>query len=76
MATSCCGRSPTPGVRSGAEGRNVHKGSKVYVEGKLKTRKFTDKSGIERYFTEIHVDTLELLGSQSAGNTHASDLNE
>ena len=47
----------------------VRKGSKLYIEGKLKTRKYTDKSGVERYTTEIHVDNLELLDSKSSGNT-------
>ena len=37
------------------------KGSKVYVEGKLKTRKWTDSSGIEKYSTEVIANTVEFL---------------
>lgn len=39
----------------------VHKGDKLYVEGKLRTRSYTDKSGSQRYITEIYVDSLELF---------------
>ena len=39
----------------------VHKGSQVYIEGKLRTRKYTDRNNVERYTTEVVVDTLELL---------------
>ncbi|MGR6981246.1 single-stranded DNA-binding protein [Testudinibacter sp. P27/CKL/0425] len=40
------------------------KGAKVYVEGKLKTRKWTDSTGIERYTTEIIGDSLQMLSSR------------
>ncbi len=39
----------------------VSKGSSLYVEGKLRSRKYTDKSNIERIVTEIYVDDLQLL---------------
>ncbi len=39
----------------------LRKGSKVYVEGKLRTRKWQDKDGVERYTTEIHVDEMTML---------------
>ncbi len=39
----------------------LHKGSLVYVEGKLKNRSFDDKEGIKRYVTEIQADELILL---------------
>lgn len=39
----------------------LRKGSKVYVEGKLRTRKWQDKEGVERYTTEIHVDEMTML---------------
>lgn len=45
-------------------GEYLSKGKPVYVEGKLKTRKYTDKEGIERYTTEVHGMTLQLLGSR------------
>lgn len=39
----------------------VHKGDKLYVEGKIRTRSYTDKSGSLRYITEIHADNIELF---------------
>jgi len=47
-------------------GEYLKKGSPVYVEGKLTTRKWTDKDGVERYTTEIRADSLQLLGSRPA----------
>ena len=43
----------------------THKGSKVYVEGKLRTRSYQDKSGSDRYITEIQVTELVLLDNKS-----------
>ncbi len=40
----------------------LHKGKQVYIEGKLRTEKYTDKDGIERYSTDIVGDELQLLG--------------
>lgn len=40
----------------------LKKGSQVYVEGQLRTRKWTDKDGAERYSTEIRADRMQLLG--------------
>ncbi len=45
----------------------VRKGSLVYVAGKITTRKWTDKDGIERYSTEIKADTLKMLGGRQDG---------
>lgn len=42
----------------------VKKGDLVYIEGKLRTRTWNDKSGIQRYITEIYVDTFLLLFSK------------
>jgi single-strand DNA-binding protein len=42
----------------------LHKGSAIYVEGSLRTRKWTDKSGVERYTTEIRGDTMKMLGGK------------
>ncbi len=39
----------------------VHKGDKLYVEGKIFTRSYDDQSGIKRYVTEIFVDQMEML---------------
>ncbi|HWZ48153.1 MAG TPA: single-stranded DNA-binding protein, partial [Herbaspirillum sp.] len=45
-------------------GQYLKKGSQVYVEGRLQTRKWTDKDGIEKYTTEIIADTMQMLGSR------------
>lgn len=42
----------------------VKKGTQLYVEGKIKTRKWTDKEGNERYTTEIQADSVQLLGKR------------
>jgi single-strand DNA-binding protein len=39
----------------------VHKGSKIYIEGKIRTRSYDDQQGVKRYVTEIWGDNLELL---------------
>jgi single-strand DNA-binding protein len=46
-------------------GEHLRKGSSVYIEGRLKTRKWADKDGVERYTTEIIVDALQMLGSKA-----------
>ena len=43
----------------------VHKGDKLYVEGKIFTRNYDDQSGIKRYVTEIYVDEMEMLTPKS-----------
>jgi single-strand DNA-binding protein len=43
-------------------GQYLKKGSSVYVEGRLQTRKYTDKDGIERYATEIVAENMQMLG--------------
>ena len=40
----------------------LRKGNKVYIEGKLRTRSYKDKDGIEKYITEIVGDNMEMLG--------------
>lgn len=47
--------------------RFVHKGSQIYVEGRLRTREWTDQSGNKRYTTEIMADELKLLGRREGG---------
>lgn len=47
----------------------VRKGQKVYVEGKLKTRSWTDKEGISRYTTEIVADELTILSPRNENAT-------
>jgi single-strand DNA-binding protein len=45
----------------------VHKGSQIYVEGKLRTRQWNDQSGNKRYTTEINADNIQLLGKRPDG---------
>lgn len=42
----------------------IRKGSRLYLEGKLRTRSYTDKLGIQRTITEVYADYFELLGRQ------------
>jgi single-strand DNA-binding protein len=52
----------------------LKKGSQVYVEGSLRTRKWTDKDGQERYTTEIRADQMQMLGGrQGMGGPSAED---
>ena len=45
-------------------GQYLKKGSQVYVEGSLRTRKWTDKDGVEKFTTEIRADQMQMLGSR------------
>lgn len=48
-------------------GQYVRKGSLVYVEGRLQTRKYTDKDGVEKYSTDIVAENMQMLsGKQEA----------
>jgi len=46
-------------------GEYLKKGSQVYVEGSLRTRKWQDKEGHDRYSTEIRADVMQMLGSRA-----------
>ncbi|MGK2953901.1 MAG: single-stranded DNA-binding protein [Thiobacillus sp.] len=48
-------------------GQYLKKGSQVYVEGSIRTRKYTDKDGVEKYATEIRGDRMQMLGSKGGG---------
>ena len=48
-------------------GEYLKKGRPVYVEGRLKTRKYTDKDGVEKYTTEITATDMQLLGGREGG---------
>ncbi len=50
----------------------VHKGDKLYVEGKIRSRSYDDKQGVKRYVTEIYVDNMELLTVKSSSSSHVS----
>jgi single-strand DNA-binding protein len=55
-------------------GQYLKKGSQVYIEGSLRTRKYTDKDGVEKYATDIRADTMQMLGSrQGMGGGAAMD---
>ena len=45
-------------------GQYLHKGSQVYIEGRLKTRKWQDNNGQDRYSTEIQCDNFQMLGGR------------
>jgi single-strand DNA-binding protein len=42
----------------------LRKGSQIYVEGQIRTRKYQDKDGVEKYATDIRVDQMQMLGSR------------
>ncbi len=48
-------------------GEYLRKGSAIYIEGSLQTRKWQDKDGQDRYTTEIRGDRMQMLGSKSGG---------
>jgi single-strand DNA-binding protein len=45
----------------------------VYVEGRLHTRRYTDKDGIERYATDIIAEQMQMLGTPAAARQHAQE---
>jgi single-strand DNA-binding protein len=51
-------------------GEYLRKGSQVYVEGRLQTRKWTNKEGHDQYTTEIVANEMQMLGSRSAGSSN------
>jgi single-strand DNA-binding protein len=53
-------------------GEYLRKGSQVYIEGRLRTRKWQDKQGQDRYSTEIIADQMQMLGSRGGGGMSAS----
>ena len=48
-------------------GEYLKKGRSVYIEGRLQTRKYTDKDGVEKYSTEIVADRMQLIGGAREG---------
>lgn len=49
----------------------LKKGRSVYIEGRLQTRKYTDKDGVEKYSTEIVADRMQLIGGAREGGGEA-----
>ena len=47
---------------------HIKKGTQLFVEGKIRTRKWSDKQGVERYTTEVYADSLQVLGRKRGGN--------
>lgn len=50
----------------------LHKGSSVYIEGRIQTRNYEDKDGIKRYITEIIGDRMQFLGGRGGGGAASS----
>jgi len=55
-------------------GEYLKKGRSVYIEGRLQTRKYTDKDGVEKYSTEIVGDRMQLLGSREGAGGGDADF--
>ena len=56
-------------------GQYLKKGSSVYVEGRLQTRKYTDKDGVEKYATDIVAEQMQMLGGrQGMGGGDGDDM--
>ncbi len=53
----------------------VHKGDKLYVEGSLRTRNYTDRQGAQHYVTEIWVNSMEMLTPKSQAQPNAAPSN-
>lgn len=51
-------------------GEYLHKGSQIYIEGNLRTRKWKDQNGIDRYTTEIVAREMQMLGSANNNNAN------
>lgn len=63
------------GRQAEVAGEYLSKGKPVYIEGRLQTKKYTDKEGVEKYSTEIIADRMQLLGGRDAatGATAGAD---
>jgi len=57
-------------------GEYLKKGSKVYIEGKLQTRKWQDKDGNQRYTTEVVAGTMQLLDAKQSGAHNVKNTSE
>lgn len=53
-------------------GQHLKKGSQVYIEGSLRTRKWQDKTGQDRYTTEIRGDVMKMLGGKPEGQQQSA----
>jgi len=50
-------------------GEHLKKGSQIYIEGRIQTRKYTDKDGVEKYSTEIVANEMKMLGSRGGSSS-------
>lgn len=57
-------------------GQYLKKGSQIYVEGSIRTEKWTDKEGKDRYTTKIVANTMQMLGSKSGGSAHQGNQSQ
>ena len=57
-------------------GEYLKKGRPVYVEGRIKTRKWQNKEGVDQYTTEVVADNMQLLGGRDGGDGGSSGGNE
>lgn len=54
----------------------LRKGSQVYIEGSIRTNKYTDKNGIERYSTDIHANEMQMLDSKSDNSNQSNSFDQ
>lgn len=57
-------------------GKYMVKGSMAYIEGRLETRKWTDKEGVEKYTTEIIANEMQMLSSKPGGDSEGAQFKE
>ena len=57
-------------------GEYLKKGAQIYVEGRLQTRKWQDKDGVDRYTTEIVANEMQMLGSRSGAGAPNDSFNQ
>lgn len=55
-------------------GQYLRKGSQVYIEGRIRTRKWQDQSGQDKYSTEIVAETMQMLGGRGGGGGGGDDM--
>ena len=66
----------TFGKLAGIVGEYLRKGSSVYFEGKIQTKKWEDKQGVERYTTEIIADRMQMIGGKPNHNGERNECNK
>lgn len=57
-------------------GEYLRKGSQVYIEGRLQTRKWQDKNGQERYTTEIIATEMQMMGGKQGSDMHPPSMDD